>query len=99
MKLDLIATIELTLSAAVLASTLAVGFGDGALRRLRLGAGLGVWFVVVVILAATEAFYYRRAFGTPGLGLAVVLPVVALSFIVPLLAATHLAVFHRLRKA
>ena len=72
MKLDLLAAMELTLSAVIVVSALAIGFGDTAVRRIRLGAGLGVWFVVVVALAATEAFHYQGRIGVPGLGLAVV---------------------------
>ena len=79
MKLDLLAAMELTLSAAIVVSALAIGFGDTAVRRIRLGAGLGVWFVVVVALAATEAFYYQGRIGVSGLGLAVALPIVILS--------------------
>lgn len=79
MKLDLLAAMELTLSAAIVVSALAIGFGDTAVRRIRLGAGLGVWFVVVVALAATEAFHYQGRIGVSGLGLAVVLPIVILS--------------------
>jgi hypothetical protein len=70
---------ELTLSAAIVVSALAIGFGDTAVRRMRLGAALAAWFVVVVALAATEAFHYQGRIGVPGLGLAVVLPIVILS--------------------
>jgi hypothetical protein len=79
MKLDLLAAMELTLSAVIVVSALAIGFGDTAVRRIRLGAGLGAWFVVVVALAATEAFHYQGRIGVSGLGLAVVLPIVILS--------------------
>jgi hypothetical protein len=82
MKIDLIAAIELTLSAAIVVSALAIGFGDTAVRRLRLGAGLGLWFAVVTALAATEAFHYQRGIGVSGLGLAVVLPIAILSLTV-----------------
>ena len=79
MKLDLLAAMELTLSAAIVVSALAIGFGDTAVRRMRLGAALAAWFVVVVALAATEAFHYQGRIGVSGLGLAVVLPIVILS--------------------
>src|SRR2546428_11172803 len=79
MKLYLLAAMELTLSAAIVVSALAIGFGDTAMRRIRLGAGLALWFVVVVALAATEAFHYQGRIGVSGLGLAVVLPIVILS--------------------
>jgi hypothetical protein len=63
-------------------SALAIGFGDTAVRRIRLAAGLSVWFVVVAALAVTEAFHYQRGIGVLGLGLAVVLPIAILSLTV-----------------
>ena len=78
MKLDLLAAMELTLSAAIVVSALAIGFGVTAMRRIRLGAGLGLWFVVVVALAVTEAFHYQGRIGVSGLGLAIALPIVIL---------------------
>ncbi len=78
MNTDLIGSIELTASAAILVAALSIGFGSNPMTRIRIAVGLGVWFIVVVILAATRALYYEHGLGTPGLGLAVVLPVAIL---------------------
>ena len=78
MNTDLIGSIELTASAAVVMAALSIGFGSNPLTRIRIAVWLGIWFVIVVILAATRALYYEHGLGTPGLGLAVVLPIVIL---------------------
>ena len=44
--------------------------------------GLSLWFILVVILAATRALCYERGLGAPGLGIAVALPIVVLCFVV-----------------
>jgi hypothetical protein len=76
MNFDLISAIELTACAAIVVSALSSAFGKDAAGRIRIAAWLGAWFVLVVILAATRALYYEHGLGTPGLGLAVVLPIV-----------------------
>jgi hypothetical protein len=78
MNFDLISAIELTASAAIMVAALSITFGNDAARRIRLAAWLGVWFVLVVILAATRALHYEHGLGTPAIGIAVVLPVVIL---------------------
>ncbi len=78
MNTDLIGSIELTASAAILIAALSIGFGSSPLTRIRIALALGVWFIIVVILAATRALYYEHGLGTPGLGLAVVLPIAIL---------------------
>src|SRR5215510_1980263 len=78
MNHDLIGAVELTASAAIVIAALASAFGHDAARRIRVAAWLSVWFVLVVILAATRALYYEHGLGTPGLGFAVVLPIVIL---------------------
>jgi hypothetical protein len=78
MNTDLIGSIELTASAAILIAALSIGFGSNPLTRIRIALALGVWFIIVVILAATRALYYEHGLGTPGLGLAVVLPIAIL---------------------
>jgi hypothetical protein len=42
------------------------------------GVGLSAWFVLVVILGTTRALYYEHGLGPPGLGMAVVRPIVIL---------------------
>src|SRR6184192_3014717 len=78
MIIDLLSSIELTASAAIVIAALSITFGSNAATRIRLAAWLSAWFVVVVILAATRALYYEHGLGTPGLGLAVALPIAIL---------------------
>src|SRR6266446_6324756 len=82
MNIDLIGSIELTASAAIVIAALSIGFGSNAVTRIRVAVGLSAWFVLVVILAATRALYYEHGLGTPGLGLAVVLPVAIVCILV-----------------
>jgi hypothetical protein len=72
---DLLSTVELTASAALVVAAFAVAFGPDTRTRLRLTAALAAWFVVVVVLAATQALHYETGPGAPALGLAVVLPI------------------------
>jgi hypothetical protein len=78
MSIDLLSSIELTASAAIVVATLSIGFGSNTVTRIRIAAWLSGWFILVVILAATRALYYEHGLGTPGLGLAVVLPIAIL---------------------
>src|SRR5881275_2135991 len=82
MNIDLLSSIELTASAAIVIAALSITFGSNAATRIRLAAWLSAWFVVVVILAATRALYYEHGLGAPGLGLAVALPIVILCVLV-----------------
>jgi len=78
MNTDLIGSIELTASAAVAIAALAIGFGSNPATRIRIATWLGGWFVLVVILGATRALYYEHGLGSPGLGMAVALPIIIL---------------------
>jgi hypothetical protein len=82
MNIDLIGSIELTASAAIVVAALSIGFGSDTWLRICIAIGLSFWFVLVVILAATRALYYEQGLGTPGLGLAVVIPIIVLCSIV-----------------
>jgi hypothetical protein len=82
MNSDLIGPIELTASAAIVIAALSIGFGSNAAARVRIALSLSSWFVVVVILAATRALYYEHGLGSPGLGIAVALPIVILCIVV-----------------
>lgn len=82
MNTDLIGSIELTASAAIVIAALSIGFGSNPLMRFRIAVALGIWFIIVVTLAATRALYYEHGIGTPGLGLAVALPIAILSITV-----------------
>src|SRR5438093_119769 len=82
MNPDLIGSVELTASAAVMIAALSIGFGSNATTRFRAAVGLSAWFVIVVILAATRALYYEHGLGAPGLGMAVALPIAVLCIVV-----------------
>jgi hypothetical protein len=79
MELDLLASIEMTACAAIAVAVLAIGFGEDLRARVRIATGLATWFIVVTALAAMEVFHYQHGLGVPGLGIAVVLPIVVLS--------------------
>ncbi len=78
MDIDLLSSIELTASAAIVIAALSIGFGSNAATRIRVAVWLSGWFILVVILAATRALYYEHGLGTPGLGMAVALPIAIL---------------------
>jgi len=82
MNTDLIGSIELTASVAIVITALSIGFGSNAATQVRIAVSLSFWFVVVVILAATGALYYEHGLGAPGLGLAVALPIAVLCLVV-----------------
>ncbi|MBI3563273.1 MAG: hypothetical protein HY080_16335 [Gammaproteobacteria bacterium] len=79
MELDLLATIEMTVCAALAVAVLAIGFGGNLQARIRIAAGLAGWFILVTLLAAMGLFNNQHGVGVPGLGLAVLLPIVVLS--------------------
>jgi len=54
MNSDLIGSIELTASAAIVIAALSIGFGSNPPTRIRIAVWLGIWFIIVVILAATR---------------------------------------------
>lgn len=79
MELDLLGAIEMTACAAGAIAVLAVGFGENTGARLRIASGLSLWFLLVTIMAVTEVLTYQHGVGVPGLGIAVMLPIVILS--------------------
>jgi hypothetical protein len=82
MAVDLLASMGLTVCAAIAISALAIGFGEHASARVRLAAVFAAWFLFVTMLAATEALHDQHGVGVIGLGLTVLLPLVILSVIV-----------------
>lgn len=82
MQFDLLAAIGLTACAAIAISVLAMGFGTDTVARVRIALGLVLWFIFVTLMAATEVLTYRHGIGVPGLGVAVILPIVLLSIVV-----------------
>jgi hypothetical protein len=79
MLFDLLASVELTASAAVAIAVLAIGFGDSPGKRVRIASGLALWFVLVTAMAATGVLSYPYGVGVLGLGAAVLLPLVLIS--------------------
>lgn len=79
MELDLLASIEMTVCAAIAVAVLAIGFGEDTVARVRIATGLTAWFIVVTAMAAMEVLHDQHGLGVPGLGVAVMLPIVVLS--------------------
>ncbi|HEY9154544.1 MAG TPA: hypothetical protein VIM69_05400 [Opitutaceae bacterium] len=82
MNLDLITSIELTASASVLIAGTALLLGRTTRIRFSITAVLVLWFTWAVSLAASPFFNPENPFGAPGLGLSVVVPIIAFSFAV-----------------
>ena len=78
MLFEILSSIEVTASAAVIVATLAFALAATPRLRLLVASAATVWFVVVVLLGATLALNARGGVGTPGLGAAVALPIVAI---------------------
>jgi hypothetical protein len=79
MTFDLLSAIALTASAAIAITVVALAVAGTPDRRIRLAAALATWFVVVVALGASRAFSYDGALGVPGMGLAVMLPILVMT--------------------
>ena len=82
MAVDLLASMGLTVCAAIAISALAIGFGEDALARVRVAAVFAAWFLLVTMLAASEVLHDQHGVGVISLGLMVLLPMVILSVIV-----------------
>jgi hypothetical protein len=91
---DLVGAVELTTSAAIVVAVVSIGLGRDGAARARIAWVLAGWFAVVVALAATRALHYERGLGVSGVGLAVVVPVVALSVMVMRLRALRAGLEH-----
>ncbi len=78
MQFDLLASIEMTVCAAIAISTLSIGFGENGLARVRIAGWLSAWFALVTIMASTGLLTYPHGLGTPGLGVAVAAPIIGL---------------------
>lgn len=76
---DVFGGVELTASAAIMVAVVTLVFGRDQTTRLRLAVAMALWFAVVVILAATGVLGNERGIGVGGVGLAVLIPIVALS--------------------
>jgi len=84
--------IELTTSAAIVVATLSFALARTGRGRLRAAAAFGAWFAVVVTLGATGALGAVQGIGTPGLGLAVTLPILGLCLVLFRLPSARAAI-------
>jgi hypothetical protein len=75
MSFDLLSTIELTASAAIMIATLAFTLAATTRGRIEAAAALAAWFVLVVFLGATLVLNVGPP---PALAAAVILPVLAM---------------------
>jgi hypothetical protein len=75
MTLDLVIAVGTTAAAATIVAVLSLSIAASRAARIALAAVLTLWFVATVTLAATGAVT-PGGFGTTGVGLAVVLPIV-----------------------
>jgi hypothetical protein len=80
MLFEILSTVAVTVSAALVVATLSFALATTATRRILLAALLTAWFVLVVLLGATLALDYRVGVGAPGLGAATALPVALICF-------------------
>ncbi len=79
MIFDLVGAIELTASSAILITVVALAMAATRDRQALLAAALAAWFVAVVALGASRVLSYDGALGVPGLGLAVILPILVMT--------------------
>jgi hypothetical protein len=75
---EILSTMGLTASAAIVIAFLAHAMAEGPRGRLTVAGGLTAWFALVVTIGATAALDPVRGFGVPALGLTVGLPAAAL---------------------
>lgn len=78
MQIDLLGSIAITVSAAIIISTLTMGLGEDGPSRTRISGALALWFALVTAMAATGLLTYPHGLGTPGLGVAILIPMVIL---------------------
>jgi hypothetical protein len=75
---DIISTIEMMASVAIVTAVLAFTLSKSFAGRVRAVIVLAIWLAAVVVLGATGALGNEHRLGAPGLGLVVLLPVLAL---------------------
>jgi hypothetical protein len=75
---DILSTIGVTASAALVVAFLAHAMAQTTPGRLTVAAALTVWFALVVAIGATGALDPVHGIGVAGLGITVALPVLAL---------------------
>lgn len=89
---DLVAAVALTASASIIVGMLAASYPGSSTARMGVGAALGIWFGMIVVLGGIGAFDDVRGIGAPGLGIAVLLPVLVMSYAGTRVAALKAAV-------
>jgi hypothetical protein len=92
MTLDLLIAITASASAAIVIAALALSTPASAAQRIGMATVLTAWFAVAVALAATGAVS-PAGLGTLGLGIAVLLPIVAIAFLTPRLKILRSALY------
>jgi hypothetical protein len=80
MNFDLISTAELTAGTAIVSMTLVWIFARTFTQRIAIATALALWFAAVLFIGSTGILGPARL-GTPILGVAVLLPVLALSLL------------------
>ena len=75
---EILSTIGLTASAAIVIGSLAHAMAETPRGRLTALGVLTAWFALVVTIGASDALDPVRGFGVPALGLTVGLPLAAL---------------------
>jgi len=93
MTLDLIIAIIATACAAISIAALTLSIPVSSARRIGTATVMAAWFFVAVTLAATGAVS-PDGLGTPGLGVAVLLPIVAIAFLTPRIAVLRNALYN-----
>jgi hypothetical protein len=78
---DVISTIEMMASVAIVTAVLAFTLSGSFAWRVRAVIVLAIWLAAVVVLGATGAVGNDHGLGAPGLGLAVLLPILALGVV------------------
>ncbi len=78
---DIVSTIEVTTSAAIVAAFLSFALSRTVPGRGRAVLVIAAWFLVVVALGATGALDARSGLGVPGLGVAIALPLAVLCLV------------------
>jgi hypothetical protein len=79
MGFDLISAIRSTASAAIVTAVLSFALSRTTAGRIRVAAGIAVWFAVVVVLGDSGALNAPGGIGAAGLGIAALLPTVILA--------------------
>jgi hypothetical protein len=93
MTLDLIIAIIATSCAAIVIAALTLSIPTSPARRIGTATVLAAWFFAAVTLAATGAVS-PEGLGTPGLGVVVLLPIVAMAFLTPRIEVLRNALYN-----